>query len=124
MGDKMPVTWVKSIKTEYSVCTKCQSPVFHNLAAGRGWLHLYYWHDLTHRAVPVQEQGAGRLASQSKHPGQYVSDNDVIHDDMKTLKDYGLSNKESSRAQELAEHKDLIAKVIGGNEIEPPINKQ
>jgi len=31
---------------------------------------------------------------------------------MKTLKDYGLTKMESSRAQELAENKDIIAKVI------------
>jgi hypothetical protein len=47
------------------------------------------------------EQEAGRLATKGR-PNKY--DNDVILNEVKTLNDYGLTAKESSRAQELADH--------------------
>lgn len=49
-----------------------------------------------------KEQEAGRLASSgSYHGNQYqVGTNNVVT----TLKDYGLTQMESSRAQQLAEH--------------------
>ncbi len=52
------------------------------------------------------EQEAGRLRKNSD--GRPMYNNDVIH----TLKDYGLSAIDSSRAQDLAEHQDIIAKVV------------
>jgi N6-adenosine-specific RNA methylase IME4 len=57
------------------------------------------------------EQDAGRLATQAKHPGSFVSSPNGTNV-IQTLADYGLDKKDSYHAQQLAEHKDIIAKVI------------
>lgn len=57
------------------------------------------------------EQAAGRLATSKNSLLQYRDSNDGITD-VKNLQDYGLTAKDSFRAQELAEHKDIIAKVL------------
>jgi N6-adenosine-specific RNA methylase IME4 len=53
------------------------------------------------------EQEAGRLAT-----GKSVANKSTPNNDVRGLKDYGLTWQDSSRAQQLAEHKDIIAKVI------------
>ncbi len=57
-----------------------------------------------------QEQAAGRLAIGKNNLKQYRNDTDVIS--VKHLRDYGLSLKDSERAQKVAEHKDLIPLVV------------
>ena len=52
-----------------------------------------------------QEQEAGRLASQD-------TGNRNLPDNVVSLKDYGISWKESSRAQKIYEHRDLISSYV------------
>jgi N6-adenosine-specific RNA methylase IME4 len=58
------------------------------------------------------EQDAGRLAVQGHNQHSLGSRSDATTTKVKTLADYGLTKDDSHRAQELAEHKDVIAKVI------------
>jgi hypothetical protein len=55
------------------------------------------------------EQETGRLLTQMKALKQYAPS---TTDGRRTLKDYGLTYKDSSRAQKMAEHKDLIPVVV------------
>jgi|GEM_PF-2287516 len=57
-----------------------------------------------------QEQAAGRLATQSRGNTQYGSNIDVTP--VKTLSDFGITKIESSRAQNIYEHRDLIPAYI------------
>jgi hypothetical protein len=64
-----------------------------------------------------REQEAGRLATQDSGRRKKCATNGTL---IKTLSDYGLDRHESSRAQKIAEHKDLIPVVVA-KAIEEPL---
>ena len=75
----------------------------HDIASKAAELRLYAEARLGE--IIKSEQALGRLATSNS--GGHVKGRNVA-----TLHDYNLTKSDSSRAQDLAEHKDIIAKVI------------